>query len=120
MASKDMTMTSRQEFIIVGGMCLVFVGAAVNGIVQKLHERRIQTVMSGPVRGNAKSRIFHIPTCPQYNSIDPGNFRTFDTIEEAESAEYREARNCTEAIDLRRTSEAASDEEPESDHPDPY
>lgn len=51
-------------------------------------------VVEGPVIGNKNSRIYHLPTCPDYNRVAEKNRQYFKTKEEAEKAGYRVARNC--------------------------
>lgn len=46
------------------------------------------------IKGNRKSRIYHLPGCPNYNDIAERNIVWFKTTEEAEKAGYRIARNC--------------------------
>jgi endonuclease YncB( thermonuclease family) len=48
----------------------------------------------GPVRGNARSHIYHWPGCPNYDDISPYNRVEFPSAEAARRAGYRAARNC--------------------------
>ena len=48
----------------------------------------------GPVRGNQRSHIFHLPNCPNYNDISPRNRIEFPSVQAAHAAGYREAANC--------------------------
>jgi endonuclease YncB( thermonuclease family) len=50
--------------------------------------------ISGLIRGNKNSMIYHWPGCPNYDDIAPHNRVPFQTREEAERAGYRPARNC--------------------------
>lgn len=47
-----------------------------------------------PVVGNRRSGIYHLPHCPSYADVSPGNRVPFATSREAEAAGYRRARNC--------------------------
>ena len=49
---------------------------------------------TGPIFGNKRSMIYHLPNCPDYNKISEKNRQYFKTQEEAEKAGYRMARNC--------------------------
>lgn len=90
-----------------------FVGyAAVVGFLafglfnQKTREWHIDAVMNGPIRANTKSRIYHVPTCPNYESIHADNLRLFQTIEEANSSGYRQAQNCGNDFRIREVNES--------------
>jgi len=48
----------------------------------------------GPVRGNARSHIYHWPGCPNYDDISLGNRVEFANAAAANQAGYRAARNC--------------------------
>lgn len=50
--------------------------------------------ISGLIRGNKNSMIYHWPGCPNYDDIAPHNRVHFQTREDAERAGYRAARNC--------------------------
>lgn len=47
------------------------------------------------VKGNMKSRIYHVPGCKNYDDISPQNIEWFASEEEAENAGYRKAKNCS-------------------------
>lgn len=49
---------------------------------------------TGAVVGNRRSRIYHLPDCPNYKDVSPQNRVTFKSREEAERTGYRMARNC--------------------------
>ncbi len=49
---------------------------------------------SGVVRGNRKSRIYHLPECPHYHRLHSANVVDFATETEAQEAGYRKAKNC--------------------------
>jgi endonuclease YncB( thermonuclease family)/methylphosphotriester-DNA--protein-cysteine methyltransferase len=49
---------------------------------------------TGPVIGNKNSKIYHRPDCPGYKSVSEKNQVKFNTVEEAEAAGYRAAKNC--------------------------
>jgi len=51
---------------------------------------------TGAVRGNRKSRIYHLPACPHYNRLHSANIVDFATEAEAQEAGYRKAKNCPE------------------------
>jgi len=46
------------------------------------------------VRGNIRSRIYHVPGCHDYDNIAPANRVLFKTESEATAAGYRKAKNC--------------------------
>ena len=46
------------------------------------------------IKGNRKSKIYHLPGCPNYDQIAPRNVVWFKTHQEAQNAGYRMARNC--------------------------
>jgi micrococcal nuclease len=48
----------------------------------------------GIIRGNRKSRIYHLPECPHYNRLHQTNIVGFATETEAQEAGYRKAKNC--------------------------
>jgi len=48
----------------------------------------------GVVRGNRKSRIYHLPECPDYHRVRQENAVNFATEAEAQGAGYRKAKNC--------------------------
>jgi micrococcal nuclease len=48
----------------------------------------------GVVRGNRKSRIYHLPECPYYDRLHQTNVVGFATETEAQEAGYRKAKNC--------------------------
>jgi phosphatidylserine/phosphatidylglycerophosphate/cardiolipin synthase-like enzyme len=47
-----------------------------------------------PVRGNRSSKIYHLPTCPAYDTLSPKNIVSFPSEAEARRAGYRKADNC--------------------------
>ena len=49
---------------------------------------------SGKIIGNRNSMIFHLPTCPDYSKTAEKNRVYFNSVEEAEKAGFRKARNC--------------------------
>lgn len=49
---------------------------------------------AGVVRGNRKSRIYHLPECPHYQRLHSANVVDFATETEAQEAGYRKAKNC--------------------------
>jgi endonuclease YncB( thermonuclease family)/methylphosphotriester-DNA--protein-cysteine methyltransferase len=50
--------------------------------------------LAGAIMGNKNSKIFHRPNCPGYNSVSEKNQVRFKSVEEAEAAGYRAAKNC--------------------------
>jgi len=46
------------------------------------------------MKGNSKSHICHLPTCPTYGQVSVKSVVTCRTEEEAVKAGYRKARNC--------------------------
>lgn len=57
-------------------------------------DHRLLCGYEGPVRGNARSHIFHWPGCPNYDDISPRNRVEFPSREAAQAAGYRPAHNC--------------------------
>jgi endonuclease YncB( thermonuclease family) len=49
---------------------------------------------AGAIIGNKNSKIYHRPNCPGYNSVSEKNQVKFKSVEEAEAAGYRAAKNC--------------------------
>jgi hypothetical protein len=49
---------------------------------------------NGEVHGNKKSKIYHLPTCPGYTSMNPASTVSFPSESDARQAGYRKARNC--------------------------
>lgn len=46
------------------------------------------------IKGNKNSRIYHLPSCPNYNDISERNIIWFKTHEEAKAKGFRMAQNC--------------------------
>jgi hypothetical protein len=46
------------------------------------------------VRGNMRSRVYHLPGCPGFGTISAANIITFPSEAEAQQAGYRKAKNC--------------------------
>lgn len=46
------------------------------------------------IKGNSKSRIYHLPSCGSYQKLSSQNTVTFATEADAQSAGYRKAGNC--------------------------
>lgn len=46
------------------------------------------------IRGNRRSKVYHLPRCPSYNQVSPANAVLFATEAEAIAAGYRKAGNC--------------------------
>jgi endonuclease/exonuclease/phosphatase family metal-dependent hydrolase len=51
--------------------------------------------LGGSVRGNVRSHVFHLPGCPSYDKISTKNIVEFTSTQEAESAGYKLAGNCS-------------------------
>lgn len=49
---------------------------------------------AGPIVGNLRSRVYHLPTCPDYGRVAERNRRAFQTEDEAQQAGFRKAGNC--------------------------
>ncbi len=47
------------------------------------------------IRGNKRSRVYHLPSCPSYQSMNAGNIVEFTSEQQAQSAGYRKAGNCS-------------------------
>jgi len=63
--------------------------------------------VSGPIRGNKSSHIYHLSNCPDYGKIAKENIVTFTSRAEAEKAGYRIAKNCSGEEGARNTNKAA-------------
>jgi endonuclease YncB( thermonuclease family) len=50
---------------------------------------------SSPIVGNQKSKVYHWPGCPDYDTVSARNRVTFPSRAAAEQAGYRPARNCS-------------------------
>jgi deoxyribonuclease I len=46
------------------------------------------------IHGNTHSKIYHLPTCPDYSKLSEKNIIVFATEAEARKAGYRQAKNC--------------------------
>lgn len=82
--------------VLLSGAALYF-----GGMVRvKPTRKAIAGFMSDPadlkIKGNRNSLIYHLPGCPNYDNIIPGNVRMFKTEADAQAARYRRARNCEE------------------------
>jgi S1/P1 Nuclease len=47
-----------------------------------------------PVRGNMRSKVYHLSGCPGFDTMSAANIITFTSEAEAEQAGYRKAKNC--------------------------
>ncbi len=61
--------------------------------VERRRERP-PVLIYGKIIGNTRTKIYHRPDCPNYNKVGAENKIEFETVEEAEKAGYRAARNC--------------------------
>jgi micrococcal nuclease len=48
----------------------------------------------GEIKGNRRSMVYHLPTCPDYGRISAKNVVPFTTEAEAAKAGYHKAKNC--------------------------
>ena len=80
-----MSVTLRKRVLVLALISLSIFGACA---------REAARSMSGPIRGNKRSMIYHWPGCPNYDDIAPHNRVPFRSAQEAEQAGYRAARNC--------------------------
>jgi len=46
------------------------------------------------VRGNMRSKVYHLPGCPGFDTMSAANIITFASEAEAQQAGYRKAKNC--------------------------
>jgi hypothetical protein len=85
---------------VLSAALLVIIGAWFTGFVSFTRASPApQETTSGAhadlkIKGNKNSRIYHLPSCPNYNDISPQNIVWFKTQEEARAAGFRMARNC--------------------------
>jgi len=86
---------------IIGGAAYFLGTVTPSQIQQPITTEKAQFTQSqvfseggSKIRGNKKSRIYHLPNCPNYNDIAEQNIVDFKTHEEAKAAGYRMARNC--------------------------
>ncbi len=86
---------------------------------ERSHNQFIDRVLTGPVRANAASGVFHVPTCPQYDDVGDRNLRLFATALEAREAGFRPSMNCLHAVKVREYNEAGNfpDIDPSYDDP---
>lgn len=115
-----MSKRNTRDIILVSAVIGV-IGFGLGGSYFKDRERntRIKAVLNGEIRGNKASMVFHVPTCPEYDSISERNLRTFETVGDAEAANYRPSRNCLEAVSIREINETEVYEGPDGGHDDP-
>lgn len=82
-------------------------------------DAKTAAVMAGPVRGNEDTRIFHVPGCPQYTSIKPGNVREFASVRDAQEANFKGSMNCLAEIRHRLAYENGEGEDGDGSYEDP-
>jgi hypothetical protein len=100
------TLTSKlKDFLVIAGICAGLVVCGVYVYHEKRKQWNIEAVMNGEVRGNVRTRVLHVPTCPQYSSIKTPNIESFISVAEAERSGYLPSGNCLAAVDLRRAYE---------------
>jgi methylphosphotriester-DNA--protein-cysteine methyltransferase len=115
-----MSKRSIRDTVLVGGtIAVIAVGVGGSAYVQRQRDTRIDAIMAGEIRANRETHIYHVPTCPQYNSINVNNLRTFSSVSEAEEANYRPSRNCLDAAATRNINETEINEGPDGIHDDP-
>lgn len=61
-------------------------------------ERATVATASGKIRGNLKSKVYHLPGCPGYERVNPDLILSFKTESAAQRAGYRKAENCQRAV----------------------
>lgn len=89
---------------IVLAVSLVFGG--IGYYYYQKNEKFKAEIINGKVRGNRKSRIIHLPHCPNYNDILEKNRIEFSTLAEAESRKFRMSGNCPDTvINIRKSFE---------------
>jgi micrococcal nuclease len=54
----------------------------------------VSTLVADGIHGNTHSKIYHLPTCPDYSKLSEKNIIVFATEAEARKAGYRKAKNC--------------------------
>ncbi|WP_269493434.1 endonuclease [Desulfurispirillum indicum] len=65
-----------------------------DGLTENATSNQPPIDLTGPVRGNQRSKIFHRPDCPGYDTISEHNRVEFASPKAAEDAGYRIAGNC--------------------------
>lgn len=109
-----------KDYLLIGGIyAFLAVGIAGPIYLDRQRSAKIEPILQGEIRGNKESLIFHVPTCPDYNSISERNLRKFATVADAEAANYRPSRNCLEAVSIREINETEINEGPEGGYDDP-
>ena len=69
-----------RDILMIGVIALIGLGAVGTAYMEKRHDAKIDAIMTGEVRGNKDSMIFHVPTCPEYGAIKESNLRPFATV----------------------------------------
>lgn len=110
---RKLTKDQLHDILWIGGMAVVLAIAAWSLYAEKQKQWHIQAVLDGPIRANNKSRVFHVPTCPQYLSVSEDNLVQFYSVREAREAGYREALNCGDDVYIRELNENETAEPPE-------
>lgn len=54
----------------------------------------METPVSGEIRGNRNSNIYHLENCPGFDRMSRKNIVVFETEVAASNAGYRIAKNC--------------------------
>lgn len=79
-------------YMTLGNSQLDEATASLSSVSNSQAARHESTVL--PVRGNRQSRIYHRPDCPSYNSMSEKNIELFNSVQAAEDAGFRQAKNC--------------------------
>ena|SRR5262245_2468200 len=56
--------------------------------------RATASATEGAIKGNRRSKIYHLSSCPGYDRVSAGNMVTFPSETAATRAGYRKAKNC--------------------------
>jgi hypothetical protein len=99
----------RNDLLWIAGVIAVLGVLGYWLYLDKSREWHIDAIMNGLIRANKESLIYHVPTCPQYDTVQEETLRTFETVPAAEEAGFHPSRNCLEAIGIRRLNETESD-----------
>lgn len=91
---------------IAASVALVFIVGAVSffyGVKQsnpatlpdgQITQSNQAVVVDNKIKGNRKSKIYHMKGCPNYDDLKETNIIWFKTADEAEARGFRAAKNC--------------------------
>lgn len=65
-----------------------------DGVVSRRPSKSAEPDNTAPIKANRRSGVYHLPVCPSYNQISPGNVVEYDTESAAQNAGFRRAGNC--------------------------